>query len=762
MMKPIKYAAAVLSFVAATCAVSCSDDPQVMPDVESDGLTTLTIAVPAEIQSRSTLDDGTQATELHYAVYRRNGSTVNTEPIIVSGEGDYAVGTFPAGSMSTTVTLRLMPRDQYTAVFWAQSHFDAENIFQLPFVFFFRDSEEYEVPAGTLWVNYDQMIRNSGKCDAFYARADISGGSAASVTLTRPFAQVNLGATDYDHPIVDAANKDLKAYLGIDGIPDMLNMFTGETSGYSRYYFYTAEHAIPAMDEEFPGHPECKWLVSQYALAPKEGQLVECNYTLYNGNNSIAWKNRIQNIPVKANARTNLIGDLYLQSADIQVEIFPYMGAPYESEITAEEPVADANGNLTVSSAEQLKGLVDGVSAGNSYEGKTITINADIDLTGKKLPTNTRYTSFKGKIVGGGHAISGITEPLFANFAGQLENITLNAENANGSAFADKLGMSETTSFTDVTVNGSIYSATGNAAGLVANASSRDFTLSGCVNNATIVGKEAAGLVAGRSGRFAVSDCRNTGSIEALNGSAGGLLTTAIDGRDAANNTSGLYSSITNCVNEGSVTGSGLVGGIAATFGGDCLKEITNCSNSGALKSIVKSPGSYYCVGGIVGQTPACHYSTAYKMSELTNTGAITIEVNKTPTSRFSIGGIIGFYDTAEWATTATFDKFTNDAPITITGNLAGEQFEGHTAGLVCDMYLMAAGQSYTVTFKNCTIGDKTVISSENPGVTVTPYAGTAKPDLRGSWQDQTVAFDNVTNNTDYELNPPVMDLSNN
>ena len=754
MMKPIKYAAAVLSFVAATCAVSCSDDPQVMPDVESDGLTTLTIAVPAEIQSRSTLDDGTQATELHYAVYRRNGSTVNTEPIIVSGEGDYAVGTFPAGSMSTTVTLRLMPRDQYTAVFWAQSHFDAENIFQLPFVFFFRDSEEYEVPAGTLWVNYDQMIRNSGKCDAFYARADISGGSAASVTLTRPFAQVNLGATDYDHPIVDAANKDLKAYLGIDGIPDMLNMFTGETSGYASYNFYKSEQAIPAMDEEFPGHPECKWLVSQYALAPKEGQLVECNYTLYNGNSSIAWKNRIQNIPVKANARTNLIGDLYLQSADIQVEIFPYMGAPYETEITAEEPVADADGNLTVSSAEQLKGLVDGVTAGNSYEGKTITLDADIDLTGKKLPTNTGYTAFKGKIVGGGHAISGITEPLFANFAGQLENITLNAESANGSAFAAQLSSGEGIAFTDVTVNGSIYSATGNAAGLVAAGSYSGFTMTGCVNNATIVGKQyAAGLIAGGSGKMIISNCRNTGSIEALGSMAGGICT----------GSSANGSKITDCVNEGDVTAGGKVGGIAAQFGGVGM-VMKNCTNSGAVKSIVKSDAYSHRVGGICGDIRDSSSSAqAYEISDLTNTGAVSIDISKCPTSECCVGGIFGYYSTGEWVTRASLVKLHNDAPITIVGNNTGETYDkARTAGLVCGIYLMAAGQAYTVTFKDCTIGDKTVISSENPGVTVTPYAGTAKPNLRGAWQDQTVAFDNVTNNTEYDLNPPVQDLSKN
>ncbi len=754
MMKPIKYAAAMLTLVAATCAMSCSDEPQVAPDVESDGLTTLTISVPAEIQSRSTLDDGTQANVLYYAVYRRDGETINPEPVIVAGEGDYALGSFPAGSISTTVTLRLMVRDQYTAVFWAQSEFESEEIYELPFKFFPRASEEYGMEAGAVWVNYDQMIRNSGKCDAFYARLDLTGGQPASATLTRPFAQVNLGATDYNDPLVDAGNKDLKAYLGIVGLPDMLNMFTGETSGYSRYYFYTAEHAIPAMDEEFPGHPECKWLVSQYALAPKEGQLVECNYTLYNGNNSIAWKNRIQNIPVKANARTNLIGDLYLQSADIQVEIFPYMGAPYESEITAEEPVADANGNLTVSSAEQLKGLVDGVSAGNSYEGKTITINADIDLTGKKLPTNTRYTSFKGKIVGGGHAISGITEPLFANFAGQLENITLNAESANGSAFAAQLSGGEGVAFTDVTVNGSIYSANGNAAGIAANGYYSDFTMTGCVNNATIVGKQyAAGLIAGGSGKMIISNCRNTGSIEALGSMAGGICT----------GSSANGSKITDCVNEGDVTAGGKVGGIAAQFGGVGM-VMKNCTNSGAVKSIVKSDSYSHRVGGICGDIRDSSSSAqAYEISDLTNTGAVSIDISKCPTSECLVGGIFGNYSSGEWVTRASLVKLHNDAPITIVGNNTGETYDkARTAGLVCGIYLMAAGQAYTVTFKDCTIGDRTVISSENPGVTVTPYAGTAKPDLRGSWQDQTVAFDNVTNNTDYELNPPVMDLSNN
>lgn len=737
------FAAAIMLMTA------CSEDNTMTQQPTADGFTTFSLTVPAEIASRSSLDDGSNATELYYAIYKAG----TTDPVIVSGEDGYEIGTFAPGSNTTTISVKLMTNEKYTAVFWAQSHFESDDIFAKPFLFSPRDNDEYALKAGDIWVNYDTSWGyNSSDYDAFYGKADIYGGQSANVTLTRPFAQINLGASDYDDPAVDGANKDIKTIINVNKVPCILNLVSGETSESSSLHITDDEKAVSPLEETFPGNKDCKWLASCYVLAPKDGALVDVEYYLYNGTKFVTRNSNLKNIPVKANARTNISGELFLQSSDVNVTIFPSMGAPYEEAIEAQAPTEESDGTFSVSTPEQIKGLIEAVSGGETYEGKTITISSDIDLSGKKIPTAKNYKAFAGTIEGGHNTIKGISEPLFSEFKGLLKNIILEADNANGSAFAMKL-TSGTSTFENVTINGSVVSPEGNAAAL-ASEGSGTVELKNCINNASILANNtAAGLIVS-SGKMTISNCKNTGSVVSISRSAGGIST--------GSRTDGC--SVTGCINEGDVTGVYSVGGIVADLGGQNL-NLSDCSNSGTVKMVVKK-GSYSTsnyIGGICAWIASCSNSTPYTVNNLTNTGAIIVDTsNLGPDQYCGIGGVIGRYETAEWAQRATLKQLTNDAPITIIGNTEGAQKNIKASGLVYDFYLMAAGQDWEVTLSDCVIGDKTVISSTNPGITVAPYAASAMPCVQNNrYRDQTITVTNATNNSGYDLLPPTEVIGN-
>lgn len=62
---------------------------------------------------------------------------------------------------------------------------------------------------------------------------------------------------------------------------------------------------------------------------------------------------------------------------------------------------------ITITTAEQLKEFAAKVNAGNTFEGKTVTLGADIDLdNGAWTPIGTNSTPFKGTFDGNNHTIS--------------------------------------------------------------------------------------------------------------------------------------------------------------------------------------------------------------------------------------------------------------------------------------------------------------------------------------------------------------------
>lgn len=92
----------------------------------------------------------------------------------------------------------------------------------------------------------------------------------------------------------------------------------------------------------------------------------------------------------------------------------------------------ESSNNFAISTAAQLAGLAKLVNEGNTFSGKNITLDANIDLGGKEwTPIGTSGKPFSGTFEGSGKTISNL------KITRGLENI---AQNNNIGFFGDSLG----------------------------------------------------------------------------------------------------------------------------------------------------------------------------------------------------------------------------------------------------------------------------------------------------------------------------------
>lgn len=95
---------------------------------------------------------------------------------------------------------------------------------------------------------------------------------------------------------------------------------------------------------------------------------------------------------------------------------------------------ADNADNFTISDAADLAGLAALVNSGKNFSGKTVNLDADIDLSGYNwTPIGTSSTnSFKGTFNGNNHVISNlsaINDLSYGNgFFGNIEYCRLNCK----------------------------------------------------------------------------------------------------------------------------------------------------------------------------------------------------------------------------------------------------------------------------------------------------------------------------------------------
>lgn len=303
--------------------------------------------------------------------------------------------------------------------------------------------------------------------------------------------------------------------------------------------------------------------------------------------------------------------------------------------VFAEDSAAD----LEISTIMELEAFRDDVNSGNTYEGKTVKLTANIDMSEKYgedreswTAIGTKNTQFQGTFDGQGHTISG----LYINNTKQYQGL-----------FGYVRG-----TITNLTADGFVSSSTDDIGGIVGCIIG---TVSKCNFSGTVYGKYDVGGIIGWINGGQVSDCNNSAVISAQKGNAGGVIGYSNGG------------TLTNCHNTGAVSGNDSdVGGVV----GDTNAVITDCYNTGAVNGT-------YTAGGIVGRSGGT-ISMCYNTGSVTGSsgyiGGVVGTNNNTVTNCYNtgtvtgtniIGGIIG-------SNSKNVINCYNTGAITATGSFGG------------------------------------------------------------------------------------------
>ncbi|SJZ39169.1 Ig-like domain-containing protein [Anaerorhabdus furcosa] len=314
----------------------------------------------------------------------------------------------------------------------------------------------------------------------------------------------------------------------------------------------------------------------------------------------------------------------------------------------------DSTNSFVINKADQLAGLAQLVSDGNSFENKIITLNANIDLANFEwTPIGKGDTnSFKGIFDGNNLVIKNINitkspsddVTIPTGLFSVVSNGTIKNLNVVGNVSVDSNDcagliagkITNTSTISNSTTSGSV---TAKEVGGIAGLSTKGSIILNCSNVAIVNG--TAGNTGGIVGQFvaanqsAIKNCVNNGTVNGVT-STGGI----VGKMSQEDGTPNVYA-IENCINNGSVNGGLTVGGIAGTghFSSRTpniiqFNAIVNSTNNGRVYSNFSS-NSPTSVGGIAGEYTG-------QIIQTVNNGEVTSESIYNGVGKGAAGGIIG------------------------------------------------------------------------------------------------------------------------
>ena len=404
MKKILLSAVAIASMLfAASCQREALDPAQQEGDVVT---ATLNIEVPAMPETKA-IGDGQSALNLVFAVYDENGVELTN---LRQGDWYNQIGDVTDEvvfqNLKTSVTVNLVRGKVYTFVCWAQNK--AAECYD------FEDMKNI----GISYADYNAS--NNDLRDAFYACVQtekVTENFSQDITLKRPFAQINVGTTDFV-----AAQKagleieNLYSTVTVKNAATTLETFTGKATGAAEATFAYA--AAPAEDliinkSMVVNDPQTEiankygWLAMNYILVADgtdtgaSSALADVAFEIREGDDVVLTSYEVPNVPVQRNYRTNIVGGLLTAQGTINIIIDPIFNGEYVINVwdgySVEEPSSDEDGYY-VTEASELAWVAQQVNKeGKTFEGETIYLAADIDLAGQVwTPIGAGETPFMG------------------------------------------------------------------------------------------------------------------------------------------------------------------------------------------------------------------------------------------------------------------------------------------------------------------------------------------------------------------------------
>ncbi len=299
MKKVIIILAAALSAL-----VSTSCDKELSGDVVN---VSFVAEAPSQIATKS-YSDGYTATTLYYAVYAEDQKTVITR------------GEKTLEGLKTTVDMTLVIGKTYDIIFWAQNP-------SAPYSF--------DMNTQIVTANYSGVKANDEVLDAFYKTVDsykVKGSATETITLRRPFAQINVGTSDEAIAAQSFITVE-KSSMTVSGIANKLNLKDGSVSGTEEEVTFALAE-IPSGDNDIITIEgvEYGYMQMNYVLAPSDKKLTNVSFVLQTNEHDIDYS--LTNVPLRRNYRTNIYGDLLTDPTAWNIEIGPAYEEPdYKQEI---------------------------------------------------------------------------------------------------------------------------------------------------------------------------------------------------------------------------------------------------------------------------------------------------------------------------------------------------------------------------------------------------------------------------------------------
>ena len=405
----------LLSATALLWSTSCSEEA-IAPSVGEEAAVQFNVQLSDGSSASRAISDGTTVNKLYYEVWgTQNGELVEMEELKSSTK---VVG------KQAYVSLSLVKSQTYKIVFWAQ--YEDEN------------GEGHYNTSDLTAIDVTPGYANDETRDAFTEVYEftVNGAKDHTVTLTRPFAQVNFGTSDLE--LAENAGLELStSKIVVKKAATKYNALTEEGSDEADLTFDYKEISNLAEGLKV-SNVDYTYLANAYVLV--EGGIADKNLATVeltvatNMNESIVIE--VANAPLQRNYRTNVIGSLLTDQNDFTVVVDADFEEDREDHIievwdgvTVEEPEIEVNDEgepeAVISTGSQLAWLAAAVNgtlpatfqsrAGNIQE-MNIKLTSNIDLGNNPwtpigfnpndVAGNENY--FTGTFDGNGHTISNL------------------------------------------------------------------------------------------------------------------------------------------------------------------------------------------------------------------------------------------------------------------------------------------------------------------------------------------------------------------
>lgn len=346
--------------------------------------------------------DGTTAKTVYVHVYQQDadGKLTYIQPAAEGASLKTPSQSLTLNGLNATYSTRLVTGQTYTFVFWAQA-----------------DNAPYTYDAGkkTITVDYANAAGNDENRDAFYnvlPNVKIEGAYTASVQLARPFAQLNFGVTSEDYAAAKAAGLTVTdATVTLTHAATSLNLLDGKTTGDETVTF--AKAALPADPNAVltAGGKDYKYVAMDYVLVGKSAKtLSDVTLTLTaTGAQSATPEFTYSNVPLQANYRTNIVGNLFTSPAEVNITVDHAFDTPDYDVVVGAANLAAANEafakGATAVTVEEivsddpdiivLPKTSDGViiTLPQAPNGKSITIKYDDTAVAGQKPQTLKVTA---------------------------------------------------------------------------------------------------------------------------------------------------------------------------------------------------------------------------------------------------------------------------------------------------------------------------------------------------------------------------------